>query len=72
MEFYGDVVEEDPPQITEPMDEPVSTSNFVDSDHASNFVTRRSHTGILLFICNGIIKAFSKLQNTFESSNFGS
>ena len=58
--------------MPDPRGEPVSTSTFVDSEHASNFITRRSHTGILLFICNGIIKAFSKLQNTFESSNFGS
>lgn len=72
VEFYGDVVEEDPPRMPEPLGEPVVTSTFVDSDHASNVVTRRSHTGILLFICNGLIEAFSKRQNTVESSTFGS
>ena len=60
VELYGDVVEEDPPQMPEPLSDPVLTSTFVDSEHASNFVTRRSHTCILLFVCNGLIKAFSK------------
>ena len=46
MEFYGDVVEEDPPGMPEPLGKPVLQSVFVDSDHASNVVTRRSHTGI--------------------------
>ena len=45
--FYGDVVEEDTPNIPEPMGKPVIIMAFVDSDHASNVVTRRSHTGIL-------------------------
>ena len=50
VKFYGDVVEEDPPQMPEPLGESVSTSSFVESDHASNVITRRSHTGILLFV----------------------
>ena len=70
VDFYGDTVEEDSPQIPEPMGEPLTTSTFVDSDHASNVITRRSHTGILLFVCNGLIKYFSKRHNTVESSTF--
>ena len=50
VEIYRDAVEEDPPQMPEPLYEPVLTSNFFDSDHASIFNTRRSHTGILLFV----------------------
>ena len=38
------------PKIPEPFDDPVPAFNFVDSDHASNVITRRSHTGILLFV----------------------
>ena len=64
MEFYGNMVQEDPPQMPDPLGEPVSKSTFVDSEHASNFVTRISHTGILLFVCNGLIKAFNKQHNT--------
>ena len=60
VELYRDVLEEDPPQMTEPLGEAVSKSTCVDYDHASNVVTRRLHTGILLFICNGLIKAFRK------------
>ena len=37
MDFYGGVVEEDPPQMPEPLGEPVPESTFVDSDHASIF-----------------------------------
>ena len=59
-DFYVEVAEEDSPRMPEPLGEPVPTSTFVESDHASNVVTRRSHTGIIFFICNGIIKAFSK------------
>ena len=62
--FYGDVVEEDPPRMPDPLGEPVSTSTFVESDYSSNVITRISHTGIILFVWNGLIKAFSKQHNT--------
>lgn len=71
-EFYGYAEEQDPPNMPEPLGEPVITSCFVDADHAGNVVTRRSHTGILLFVNNALIKAYSKRQNTVESSTFGS
>ena len=66
VEFYGHMVEEDPPKMPEPLGEPVLTSTFVESDHASNVITRRSHIGIILFVCNELIKDFSKRHNTFE------
>ena len=44
---------------------------FVDSDHAGNFVTRRSHTGIMIFINMAPIQWYSKKQNTIETSTFG-
>ena len=53
-------MEEDPPQMPEPLGESVSTSNFVDSDYASNVINGRSYTGILLFVINGMIKDFGK------------
>ena len=43
-EFYGDVEEEDPPHMPEPLGYPVKVTAFVDSDHAGNVVTRRSHS----------------------------
>ena len=55
-----------------PLGLPVDTTCFEDADHASNVVTRRSHTGIMLFVNNALIRSFSKRQNTVELSTFGS
>lgn len=71
-EFYGDIVEEDPPNMPEPLGNPVTMHCFVDANHAGNKVTRRSHTGIIIMLNNSFISAFSKRQNTVESSTFGS
>jgi hypothetical protein len=45
---------------------------FVDADHASNKITRRSQTGIVIYLDSSPISWFSKAQNTVESSTFGS
>jgi hypothetical protein len=72
-EFYGDVVEEDPPHMPIPLGESVMMSCFVDADHAGNKVTRRSHTGIFILVNNApTITVYSKRQNTCESSTHGS
>ena len=44
----------------------------MDADHAGNQITRRSHTGVLLFVCCAPIIWYSKQQNTVETSTFGS
>ena len=44
------MVEEDPPRMPHPIGEPVLAYTFFESDHASNVVTSRSHTGIILFV----------------------
>jgi hypothetical protein len=71
-DFYGDITEELPPRIPEPLGKAMDVTCFVDADHAGNIVTRRSHTGILIFIQNAPIIWWSKKQNTVESSSFGS
>ena len=71
-ETYGDLIEELPPTMPEPRGNPVILSCFVDSDHAGNKVTRRSHSGILIWVNNAPIIFYSKRQNTVESSTFGS
>jgi len=71
-DFYGDVQEELPPNMPEPRGKIVCMSCFVDANHAGNVVTRRSHTGILIFVQNAPIIWYSKRQNTVESSTFGS
>ena len=71
-DFYGDVKEELPPNMPEPRGKSVCISCFVDANHAGNRLTRRSHSGILIFVQNAPIIWFSKRQNTVESSSFGS
>ena len=50
----------------------ISTYYFVDSDHVGNTVTRRSQTGLFLFVNRALIVWYSKHQNTVETSTFGS
>ena len=71
-DLYGDVQEEVPPDMPEPLGTPVTIYCFVDANHAGNLVTRRSHSGILIFVQNAPILWYSKRQNTVESSTFGS
>ena len=63
MDFYGDVVEEDPLGMPEPLGQAVLQSVFVDSDYIINVVTRRSHSGVFLLLNNALIKSYSKRQN---------
>jgi hypothetical protein len=71
-EFYGDIEEELPPNTPEPRGHSVNTSAFVDANHAGNVITRRSHSGIFLFVQNAPIIRYSKRQNTVEAATFGS
>ena len=50
-EFYPNAKEPIPSNMPEPRGKPVSTTCFVDADHAGCRVTRRSQTGIIIF-CN--------------------
>ena len=40
--------------------------------HAGNQITRRSHTGIIIYVNMAPVVWYSKRQNTVESSTFGS
>jgi hypothetical protein len=71
-DFYRGAQEPIPGDAPEPRGNVVSTHCFVDADHAGNRVTRRSQSGILLFINTAPILWFSKRQNTVETSTFGS
>jgi hypothetical protein len=70
--FYENIEEELPPRMPEPLGNPVNIHVFVDANHAGNVVTRRSHTGILVFVQNSPILWVSRRQNTVETSTFGS
>jgi hypothetical protein len=71
-EFYADATEAIPPNAPEPRGKAIVISCFVDADHAGNLITRRSHTGILIFCNRAPIIWYSKRQNTVETSTFGS
>ena len=47
-------------------------SCFVDADHARCQATRRSQTGVLIYVNHAPILCYSKRQNTVEISTFGS
>jgi hypothetical protein len=44
-DFYGDVEQELPIKMPDPLGFPVNMSVFVDANHTGNVVTHRSHTG---------------------------
>ena len=71
-DFYRDAKEQVPIDMPPPRGCAVSTHCFVDADHASNTVTRRSQTGILIFLNWAPTVWYSKRQNTVETSTFGS
>jgi hypothetical protein len=71
-EFYPDASEELPPNMPTPKGRAARITCFVDADHAHDVVTRRSITGILLFINNTPVKWISKRQPTVETSTYGS
>ena len=48
----------------------MTTHCFVDANHATEKLTRRSQTGILIFCNRAPILWFSKRQNLVESSTF--
>ena len=70
--IYHDEREEIPENVPDIRGKEVQLNIYVDSDHAGNKVTRRSQTGILIFLNKDLIVFDSKRQNTVESSIFGS
>ena len=72
-EFYPDVNQEPlPPNMPAPRGKPVQINIFCDAAHATCHATRRSTTGIVIFLNGAPITWYSKRQNTIESSVFGS
>jgi hypothetical protein len=65
-EYYRDAEEQFPQTIS------LVTTAFVDASHAANKVTRRSHSGHILFVNRAPVKWMSKRQQTVEMSAFSS
>jgi len=72
LDFYHDAREEFPIRMPEPLGNPVHVLAYVDANHAENMKTRRSHSGILMYMNQAPIIWYSKRQNTMETSSFGS
>ena len=71
-EFYPDAAEAIPTDCPPEKGKPVLMYCFCDADHAGCKQTRRSHTGVIIFINRAPILWFSKRQNSVETSTFGS
>ena len=71
-DFYPGAIEDVPKNAPPPRGLPVQFNVFVDADHAGNRMTRRSQTGILLYLNKAPIIWYSKAQRTVETSTFGS
>ena len=70
--IYPDAFDELPHNMPTPYGKGVDINVFVDADHAGNRVTRRSHTGVIIYCNMAPIITYSKKQNTIETSTFGS
>ena len=70
-EFYPDAEEDLPPNMPKPLGKMASISVMVDADHARDKVTRRSVTGIVLFVNNTPMIWVTKRQKTVETSTYG-
>ena len=64
--IYQDAEEDIPTNAPEPRGKSIQINCYVDADHAGDKATRRSHTGILVFVNMALIYWFSKRQNTVE------
>ena len=69
-ELYRDAEEQIPSDKPESRGRRVVTTAYVDASHGANKMTRRSHTGFVLFVNKAPIHWFSKRQPTVESSAF--
>jgi hypothetical protein len=69
-EIYRDAEEPLPHRMPQPRGRSVTTTAYVDASHAANKVTRRSHTGFIIFLNRAPIVWYSKRQQTVETSTF--
>ena len=70
--FYGNAKEVIPENMPCPKGREMALICYVDADHATDKVTRRSRTGFIIFLNSSPIYWYSKRQNSVETSSFGS
>jgi len=68
---YGDVKEEQPPDMPKPLGQMVDLRLYVDASHANDKANRQSRTGFFVFLNSALIQWLSKKQPTIETSVFG-
>ena len=71
-EYYQGAKEEMPHIMPRPRGVADRTTAFVDSSHGDNKVTRRSHSGHILFVNLDPVKWLIRRQQTVETSAFSS
>ena len=71
-ELYPGIKEELPHNMPEPKGSGVTLTSYFDADHASDVVSRRSVTGVLMFANSMPVRWYCKRQNTVETSTYGS
>ena len=69
-EFYPGAEEEISPDRLNPKGNLAHITCYINADHAHDQVTRRSVTGILLFVNNTLIYWISKRLKTVETSTY--
>lgn len=70
--MYPDAVDATPPDMPKPRGKPIRITVSVDTDHAHDLVTRRSVTGIILFLNKIPVRWVCERQATVETSTYGS
>eukprot|EP00957_Ditylum_brightwellii_P070971 5393211-Ditylum_brightwellii.AAC.1 len=68
---YPEAEEEVDKNVPEPLFDELAITAYVDSDHAHDKVTRRSITGLLIFVGRTPVMYFSKRQGAVETSTYG-
>jgi hypothetical protein len=68
---YPDAVEEIDVNLPEALIDEMEITVFVDSDHAHDKVTRRSITGMIIFVGRTPVVYSSKRQGAIETSTYG-
>jgi Reverse transcriptase (RNA-dependent DNA polymerase) len=71
-EFYPGAAEAEPRNAPELRGKSVTMTCYVHADHAGCHATRRSQSGVQIYINKAPILWYSKRQNTVEMSTFGS
>lgn len=69
-EIYRDAEEPMPHRMPTPRGRDFVMTAYVDASHGANKVTRRSHTGYVIFLNRSPILWYSKRQQTVETSTF--